>query len=131
MLLKANSDVLEGAREKMDLYARGLQQPTVYLYYFGILLPLLLAILLPIAGAFANISFAKAEYLFVAYNILLPVLVFVFGSSILGSRPPTYVPPDVPTDHPGLPRRGNIRVGTVLLPAKTMGLLLFLLLMYC
>ena len=130
MLLKANSDVLEGAREKMDLYARGLQQPTVYLYYFGILLPLLLAILLPIAGAFANISFAKAEYLFVAYNILLPVLVFVFGSSILGSRPPTYVPPDVPTDHPGLPRRGNIRVGTVLLPAKTMGLLLFLLLMY-
>jgi hypothetical protein len=130
MLNKANADVLEGAREKMDLYARNLQQPTVYLYYFGILLPLLLAILLPIAGAFANISLAKAEYLFVAYNVLLPLLVFVFGSSILGSRPPTYVPPDIPLDHPGLPRRGNIKVGSVLLPAKTLGILLFLLIMY-
>ncbi len=129
LLNKANTDVLEGAREKMDVYARNLQQPTVLLYYFGILLPLLLAIILPIGGAFANIALAKAEYLLIAYNILLPLLVFAFGTFIVSSRPPTYIPPDVPADHPGLPPRGSFKIGSVLFPSKTIGIVLFLLLL--
>ena len=128
LLVKANADVLEGAREKMDVYARNLQQPTVYLYYFGILLPLLLAIILPIGGAFANLALAKAEYLFIAYNIFLPLLIFAFGSFIVASRPPTYVPPDVPEDQPGLPPRGTFKLGSAVIPAKTLGALAFLLL---
>lgn len=128
LLNKANSDVLEGAREKMDLYARNLQQPTVYLYYFGILLPLLLAIILPIGSAFASIPLAKAEYLIIAYNIILPAMVFVFGASIVGSRPPTYVPPDVPANQPGLPPKGTFRMGGILIPGKIVGMLLLLLL---
>ncbi|HLD62999.1 MAG TPA: hypothetical protein VI875_03975 [Candidatus Norongarragalinales archaeon] len=128
LLVKANADVLEGAREKMDVYARNLQQPTVYLYYFGILLPLLLAIILPIGGAFAKMALAKAEYLFIAYNILLPLLIFAFGSFIVSSRPPTYVPPDVPKDHPGLPPRGTFKLGSAVIPAKAIGVISFLLL---
>ncbi len=128
LLDKANADVLEGAREKMDLYARNLQQPTVYLYYFGILLPLLLAIILPIGSAFANIPLAKAEYLIIAYNFVLPALVFVFGANIVGSRPPTYVPPDVPANQPGLPPKGTFRMGGILIPGKIVGVLLLLLL---
>lgn len=129
LLDKANSDVLEGAREKMDLYARNLQQPTVYLYYFGILLPLLLAIILPIGSAFARIPLAKAEYLIIAYNIALPILIFLFGLNIVSSRPPTYVPPDVPDDHPKLPRKGTFRVGGLSIPGKFVGVLLFVLLL--
>ncbi|MFH1056724.1 MAG: hypothetical protein V1717_02940 [Candidatus Micrarchaeota archaeon] len=130
LLNKANSDVLEGAREKMDSYARGLQQPTVYLYYFGILLPLLLAIVLPIGSVFANVPLAKAEYLIVAYNIVLPVLVFLFGSFIVSSRPPTYVPPDIPPDYPGLPPSGTFKFWGITVPSKSMGFLFFVILLY-
>ncbi len=118
MLERAAADVLEGSKEKMDIYARQLHQPTVYLYYFGILLPLLLAIILPIAGAMTGLEIAKGEYLFVVYNLLIPVGIFIFGSNILGTRPPTYVPPEIPEDFPGLPKRGIWEIGSLKLPYK-------------
>jgi hypothetical protein len=107
LLERAVSDVLEASKEKMDLYARKLHQPTVYLYYFGILLPLLLAIVLPIGASLmrSEINFAKAEYVFILYNILIPIGVFIFGKNIVGGRPPTYVPPNIPENFPGVPKR--------------------------
>jgi len=110
MLEKATVDVLEGTREKMDLYARKLHQPTVYLYYFGILLPLLLAIILPIGGGLSGQSLAKPEYLFLAYNILIPIGVYLFGQNILAGRPPTYAPPDIPKNFPGVKKRDSLKV---------------------
>jgi len=101
-LEKASDDVMEGTREKMDLYARKLHQPTVYLYYFGILLPLLLAIILPIGGSMSGQSLATPLILFVAYNLVIPAGVYVFGKSILSGRPPTYTPPKIGADFPGL-----------------------------
>ena len=118
MLERAASDVLEGSKEKMDIYARQLSQPTVYLYYFGILLPLLLAIVLPIGGAMTGLDIAKAEYIFVVYNIFIPIGVYLFGSNILGTRPPTYVPPDIPEDFFSLPRKGIWEVGSFKIPYK-------------
>ncbi|MFA5246450.1 MAG: hypothetical protein WC408_00990 [Candidatus Micrarchaeia archaeon] len=119
MLERAATDVLEGSKEKMDIYARQLSQPTVYLYYFGILLPLLLAIVLPIGGSMSkDLSIAKAEYLFIIYDILIPIGVFLFGSNILGTRPPTYVPPDIPDDFPFLPPKGIWEVGSLRIPYK-------------
>ncbi|NYZ78042.1 type II secretion system F family protein, partial [Candidatus Micrarchaeota archaeon] len=110
MLEKATADVLEGTREKMDLYARKLHQPTVYLYYFGILLPLLLAIILPIGGGLSGQSLAKPEYLFLAYNILIPIGVYLFGQNILAGRPPTYSPPNIPKNFPGVKKRESMKV---------------------
>ncbi len=110
LLEKAGFDVLEGSREKMDLYARQLHQPTVYLYYFGILLPLMLAIILPIGGSFTGQNIAKPEYLFLLYNIFIPIGIYLFGGNILGTRPPTYVPPDIPEDFPNLPPKGKMRL---------------------
>ncbi len=111
LLEKSVSDVLEGSREKMDLYARALHQPTVYLYYFGILLPLMLAIVLPIGGSIMEgLQFGKPEYLFLIYNILIPVGIFLFGGNILSGRPPTYVPPNIPEDFPTLPPKGTMRL---------------------
>jgi len=118
MLERAASDVLEGSKEKMDIYARQLSQPTVYLYYFGILLPLLLAIVLPIGGAMTGMEIAKAEYIFVVYNIFIPIGVYLFGSNILGTRPPTYVPPDIPEDFFSLPKKGIWEVGSFKIPYK-------------
>lgn len=116
VLEKAVSDVLEGSREKMDLYARQMHQPAVYLYYFGILLPLMMAIMLPIGGMFTGMALGKTEYLIAIYNILLPIVVFTYGSSILGGRPPTNVPPTIPDDYPGLTPKGKINFRGMLLP---------------
>lgn len=115
MLERASSDVVEGTREKMDLYARKLHQPTVYLYYFGILLPLLLAIILPIGGSMTGMQLAKAEYILVAYCLVIPAGVWLFGQSILAGRPPTYVPPEIPRDFPGVKIRGSLKLLAVLL----------------
>lgn len=128
MLERAASDVLEGSKEKMDIYARQLSQPTVYLYYFGILLPLLLAIVLPIGGAMTGLDIAKAEYIFVVYNIFIPIGVYLFGSNILGTRPPTYVPPDIPEDFFSLPQKGIWEVGSLKIPYKTAAIAAFFLL---
>ena len=118
MLEKAAADVLEGSKEKMDIYARQLSQPTVYLYYFGILLPLLLAIVLPIGGAMTGMDIAKAEYIFLVYNVFIPIGVYIFGSNILGTRPPTYVPPDIPEDFFSLPKKGIWEAGSFKIPYK-------------
>lgn len=110
LLEKAVNDVLEGSKEKMDLYARKLHQPTVYLYYFGILLPLLMAIILPIGSSMLKeINFSKAEYVFIIYNLFVPIGVFIFGRSIVSGRPPTYVPPDIPEDFPGVKKSGYLK----------------------
>ena len=125
-LEKAVTDVLEGSKEKMDIYARGLHQPTVFLYYFGILLPLMLAIILPIGAAFVeDASFAKAEYVFILYCIVLPAGVYIYGGTILSGRPPTYIPPEIPENFPGVPRKGLMDVGGVQLPYKIVAVFLF------
>jgi hypothetical protein len=119
---------LEGSKEKMDIYARGLHQPTVVLYYFGIMLPLMLAIILPIGAAFIKgADFAKAQYVFLLYCVLLPIGVYVYGNSILSGRPPTYVAPEIPENFPGLPKKGLVNFKGVLLPYKIIALFLFLL----
>ncbi|PIO06264.1 hypothetical protein COT29_01850 [Candidatus Micrarchaeota archaeon CG08_land_8_20_14_0_20_59_11] len=124
LLEKAGDDVLEGTKEKMDMYARKLHQPTVYLYYFGILLPLLLAIILPIGGSMSGMPLAKAEYMFVAYNLVIPLIVFLFGSNIVAGKPPTYTPPDIPPDFPGLPPRGIARVFGIGMPFRVFAFLI-------
>ncbi len=110
MLEQASADVVEGTREKMDLYARKLHQPTVYLYYFGILLPLLLAIILPLGGSMTGMQLARPEYIFAAYCFVIPMGVWLFGQSILGGRPPTYVPPEIPRDFPGVKVNGALKL---------------------
>ncbi len=118
LLEKAATDVLEGSKEKMDHFARALSQPTVYLYYFGVLLPLMLAIVLPIGGTLAGGSFflARPEALALIYLVGLPLGLYLLGSNILGSRPPTYVPPEISEHFPGLPPAGTMNVLGVNLP---------------
>ncbi len=119
LLDKAGEDVLEGSKEKMDLYARKLQQPTVYLYYFGILLPLLMAILLPIGSSLANnADISRGEFLFAVYNLLIPAGVYMFGISILSNKPPTNKPPRIPENFPGLPPKGIAKVMGITMPFK-------------
>ncbi|VVB70974.1 Uncharacterised protein [uncultured archaeon] len=128
LLEKALKDVLEGSKEKMEGYARALHQPTVLLYYFGILLPLMLAIILPIAGSLSgdqNSILGQAWFVILIYNILIPIGIYTYGKMILTSRPPTYVPPRVGTDFPGLSKPGTVKFAGIQFNTFLLSLLIF------
>ena len=119
LLDKAITDVLEGIQEKMDMYSRAMHQPSIYLYYFGVLLPLLLIIIIPVGAMMGgeNIAWLSgAVPLAIIYNLLIPAMSFFLAKSILSKRPPTREVPDIPEDLPGLPKRGWFKIGGHQLP---------------
>src|SRR3989344_363503 len=122
ILDRAVADVLEGVRDDMSRYATEMRQPSIYLYYVGVLLPLMLIIMLPIGSVMANLPFAQTWIMILLYNILIPVGTVFFARNILEKRPQVYVPPMIPDDHPGLPQSGNMRVGTTEMPAWLAGI---------
>jgi hypothetical protein len=117
ILDKAVVDVLEGIRENMEEYAAEMRQPSIYLYYVGVLLPLMLIIMLPIGAAMAGLPIARTEIMILLYNILVPIGTIFFARNILSKRPPVYVPPKIPDDFPGLPKKGHIKIRNISMPA--------------
>jgi len=116
LLDKAMEDVLDGTREDMTKYAKSMKQPSIYLYYVGVLLPLILVIMLPIGSIMADVALANWWVLILLYNIIVPIGTFMFARHILSKRPPVYVPPEIPRDHPGLPKKGHTKIGDTTLP---------------
>lgn len=111
LLDKTMDKILESVRLKMEQYARDLSQPVTVLFYVGVLLPLILIIILPVGSSFSGAPLARADILFVLYNILIPALVLWVAITIIKQRPPTYVPPPIDDRFPGLPPKGMLRVG--------------------
>ncbi|MFH1101197.1 MAG: hypothetical protein V1726_04075 [Methanobacteriota archaeon] len=93
---------LDGTREMMKEFASHLQQPTMVIYSIGIMIPLSLVAMLPAAGL-VGIKITIIQVFFI-YDVILPVLVFWYIRKILLSRPATFNPPRIPSDHPDLLR---------------------------
>ncbi len=111
ILDKTMEQTLESIKTKMEQYARELSQPTVVLFYLGVLLPLILIIVLPVGSAFSGQGLARPEILVLIYNILIPGATFVFALNVLRNRPPTYEPPKIPDGHPSLPKKYQMKLG--------------------
>ncbi len=123
ILDKAVSDTLEGIKEDMDVYAGEMKQPSIYLYYVGILLPLLLIIMLPIGSVMAKLPFSNTWVMILIYNVGVPFGVVFFARTILAKRPPVYQAPVIPDNYPGLPKKGRIKIGSYELPGLLAALL--------
>jgi len=111
ILDKTMMEVLDSVKEKMGDYARSLNQPSVMLFYIGVLLPLLLVIVLPVGSAFSALPFATAPMLAFIYVILIPLLAFNFAKRVVRKRPPTYEPPTIDDNFAGLPPKWHMRFG--------------------
>jgi len=103
---------LESIKTKMEQYARNLSQPTVVLFYLGVLLPLILIIVLPIGSAFSGQGLAQPVPLILIYNVLIPAATLFFALNVLRNRPPTYEPPVIPDSHPDLPKKYQMELGS-------------------
>ncbi|MFH0955362.1 MAG: hypothetical protein V1777_04635 [Candidatus Micrarchaeota archaeon] len=111
LLDKTMVELLESVKNKMEQYARDLSQPSVFLFYLGVLLPLILIIILPVGGAFSKQPLARADILIMIYNIVIPAAAFLFARSVIKKRPPTYQSPEIPDDHPDLPKKWKMKIG--------------------
>ena len=110
LLDKTMTNLLESVKTKMEQYARDLSQPSISLFYLGVLLPLILIIILPVGSAFSGQPLARTEILIFVYNILIPIMAFAFAISVIRKRPPTYEPPVVPDSHPLLPKKWSMEL---------------------
>ncbi|RLF57974.1 MAG: hypothetical protein DRN27_06640 [Thermoplasmata archaeon] len=99
-LNKALDVGLEGTRDLMHEYAEKLHQPTLVIYSIGIMIPLAIIAMLPAAGLIGlQITIFQ---IFILYDILLPLFLFLYIRKILMLRPATFNPPSIPTNHPDL-----------------------------
>jgi len=118
ILDKTMIDVLESVKDKMGDYARSLNQPSVMLFYIGVLLPLLLVIILPIGSAFSNLPFATTPILVGIYCIMIPFMAFSFAKGVVRKRPPTYEPPVITDNFAGLPPKWSMKLGKGMIDAR-------------
>jgi len=127
---EALKDLLSSTKDKMEFYTRSMKQPSLYLFYLAILLPLMIIIMLPVAGAFAKTPWiASIEVLSAVYLVALPLVTYVYAKFVLAKRPGGYVPPDIPDDYPGLPRKGVALIGGMKIPVLATCILLFIVIM--
>ncbi len=84
ILEKGLDGMLDGTHEKMLHYAQDLINPITNLYMLGIILPILGLIILPLMGAFIGIKWYWIAFF---YNLVMPIIVYSLGLSILEKRP--------------------------------------------
>ncbi|MDO8625382.1 MAG: hypothetical protein Q7R47_04840, partial [Candidatus Diapherotrites archaeon] len=111
LLDKTVEEMLDSIRTKMENYARQLSQPSIMLFYLGVLLPLILIIILPIGSVFSGAPLARPDILIFVYNIVIPIAAFLYARSVVKNRPPTYEPPKIADNYPGLPPKNTIAIG--------------------
>lgn len=111
ILDKTMLEVLDSVKTKMEDYARSLNQPSVMLFYLGVLLPLILIIILPVGSAFSGAPLAQPILLIMIYCVAIPYAAFRFAKNVITKRPPTYEPPIIPDDFPELPKKWQVTIG--------------------
>ncbi len=106
LLEKALDVILEQTYEKMLHYAQNLKGPINMLHMLGIVMPVLGLVILPLMVSFME---GIAWYHIAAfYNVILPVIVYVLGRSILSKRPTGYGDTDVSEINPALKKFRNV-----------------------
>ena len=85
-LNKSVTTVLDGTKKIMEDFARGLDLPVMATNAFGIMLPVLMLVMLPIVSVFTS-SANVGPSMFLIYDFLLPLALGTIIIYILGKRP--------------------------------------------
>ncbi len=125
LLDKTMEEILDSVKTKMEQYARGLSQPATTLFYIGVLLPLILIIILPVGSTFSGAALADPIVMVLIYNIGIPLIAFLFAYSLIKQRPPTYEPPKIPDNYPGLPKKWTAQQGNFRMDLRLLIMIVF------
>jgi hypothetical protein len=127
LMQKSMDSILEGTQEKMKHYSQGLQTPVMILNAMGAMLPVLAMILLPLISVFMG-GLISATDLFVVFNVMLPIFLYVFMQRILSSRPPAVS--SKPVENDTMPKKGvyplNIGQRVLNVPSEFIGFIVFI-----
>lgn len=85
---RALTEILEETQEKMLHYAQDLKSQIMTLHMLGIVLPILGLVILPLMVSF--MPGVKWYHIAVIYNIVLPIIVYLWGKNALNKRPTGY-----------------------------------------
>lgn len=107
ILDKALDIILVSSDERMKGYSRALELPVQVIHVIGVLLPVLGMVVLPIltimlSEKLTNLTF----YLFLFYDVTLPIVLWFFITQTLQKRPSTLGKVDI-SMHPLLPKPGR------------------------
>jgi len=80
---RAMDDLTEGSRREMSRYIQSLQGPTTALFAIGVLLPVLLATMIPVSGIGGQSVYMLVFLLWIG----IPLGILYFGSRIVERRP--------------------------------------------
>ncbi|MCC5994209.1 MAG: hypothetical protein LM587_01290 [Candidatus Aenigmarchaeota archaeon] len=88
-LSEAVEMVLQKTKGRMKAYGMRLRMPLTLITYFGVLLPLILMVFLPIAALFLP-EMIKMSFLSILYTIVLPSAIYFLFRQYFYSRPYSY-----------------------------------------
>jgi len=106
-LKRANNIVIEGTKQEVEDFTNSLQTPTTVLFAVGILLPLIVGAMLPMAALggldITGMTGGGAEYtspvtlpiVVFLMNVVFPLSAFLYSYHIIGKRPGMRRPVDV------------------------------------
>jgi hypothetical protein len=106
VLDEALNIILDGTKVRMKHYAQELSMPVMIIHMMGIILPVLGSIMAPLAAIFLS-DIVRPEYLFITYDILLPIIIIWFINNTLKKRPATFSHVDI-SKHPDVPPEGTL-----------------------
>ncbi|MEM5773020.1 MAG: hypothetical protein QXL86_02220 [Candidatus Aenigmatarchaeota archaeon] len=86
---EAISTMLYGTKERMKKYARNMRNPLKILYAFGLLLPMLTLVFIPMVIIFMP-EISQPELFAFFYNLILPASLFLFLRQYFYAKPYSY-----------------------------------------
>ncbi len=88
---KASNIIMEGSKRDLIAYAEALYVPTMILFSIGVMLPLILASLLPITPIGEDMTWL----LVVIFDIVIPLGFFLYAKKIIDEKPVLSTPPEL------------------------------------
>ncbi len=88
---KASEIIMEGSKRDLIAYAESLYVPTMVLFSMGVMLPLILASLLPILPIGKDMTWLIA----LTFDVLIPGMFLIYAMKIINEKPVLTSPPDL------------------------------------
>jgi Flp pilus assembly protein TadB len=95
---KASETVTNGSRYHIEEYANTLSAPAMVLFGLGVMLPLILGAMLPMASSMSSSGGLSVFEILLLFDIIFPCLILGYSWWVVGNRPGTTPPPVIP-DH--------------------------------